>query len=226
MKAVLTNFLFDMPLIPLLYFIGVALFAYYQLHPDPNLPENADQVFPYFVGTHLPVGLSGLFLAALLAGTQSSVDSGINSLSASCVVDWYKGLIRPNATEAQCLRLGKVLTLAWGLFATITAIFYEHLGPIYLSVSLVLGFFMGPLIGIFLIGMLSTRARSSALWPAALLALAGQGIWYDFTKNWLVLPAIGVVVTMGVTWLVSQAFPRKPDKDLTGLTCWTRPNNP
>lgn len=56
-------------------------------------------MLPYFVAAVLPVGISGLFIAALFAATMSSVDSGINSLSAVCIVDFYRRLRGTKGTE-------------------------------------------------------------------------------------------------------------------------------
>lgn len=224
-RTILLNVLFDFPLMTAFYLIGLALFVFYQVHPDPALPANPDQVFPHFVVTSLPAGMSGLFLAALLAATQSSVDSGINSMSATVVTDWYKRLIRPGATDSQCLRLAKITTVVLGLSATAAAMFYIHLGQIYKAVGTTMGFFMGPLVGIFLLGLLTTRARTAGVIAGVIAGLVSCATWqYAVRGTWMLLPVLGVAVTVAVGYLASllMAPPRSP---LTGLTCWT-PANP
>ena len=72
---------------------GLALFAFYH-HFAGRLPAGtaADKVFPHFIAKELPVGISGLILAALFAAIMSSIDSGINSIAAVGTVDFYRRL--------------------------------------------------------------------------------------------------------------------------------------
>ncbi len=92
----------DIPLMALLWLTGTGIFVYFQIHGDrfANLPQDPDQMMPYFVVAVLPVGISGLFIAALFSATMSSVDSGMNSLSATCITDFYRRLRGTESTES------------------------------------------------------------------------------------------------------------------------------
>ncbi|MDD3276387.1 MAG: sodium/solute symporter, partial [Kiritimatiellales bacterium] len=88
-KAILFNAGTDFCIVSLLLFIGLGLFAYYQLNPGA-LPEaiSGDKIFPYFIAHVLPTGLSGLLIAAIFAAAMSSMDSGINSMATVVVNDF------------------------------------------------------------------------------------------------------------------------------------------
>lgn len=73
--------------------IGLSLSAWYQFKPSGILPENSDQIFPFFVASELPIGVAGLILAALLGATMSSMTSGINALSGAIQLDLLPGLM-------------------------------------------------------------------------------------------------------------------------------------
>ncbi|HEV2294782.1 MAG TPA: sodium/solute symporter [Tepidisphaeraceae bacterium] len=76
-----------------LAFVGLALFAYFQTHALPEqFRENTDKVFPYFMANVFPTGVIGLVVAAVLAASLSSIDSGINSCTSVVVVDFYNRL--------------------------------------------------------------------------------------------------------------------------------------
>lgn len=72
--------------------VGFALLGYFHSHPERlpegmSLSENADKVFPHFIAFHLPVGISGLVVAAMFAAAMSSIDSGVNSITAVVMTD-------------------------------------------------------------------------------------------------------------------------------------------
>ena len=82
--------------------VGFALLGYFQAHPEGlpshiSLSENADEIFPHFIAFHLPPGISGLVVAAMFAAAMSSVDSGVNSITAVVVTDFLGR--RPVATR-------------------------------------------------------------------------------------------------------------------------------
>src|SRR5690606_28470427 len=80
-----------LPMWVMFFFIGTAIFVFFQVFPDPNLAGlQADQVMPYFVLTQVPVVLSGFVIAAVIAAAMSSLDSGVNSIATVVVVDLLK----------------------------------------------------------------------------------------------------------------------------------------
>ena len=105
-------------------FIGTGLFSFYELSSTP-LPEGikAEAVFPHFILSELPIGVTGLILSALTAAAISSLDSDINCLSAVAVQDFY-GRFKKDVTDRQKLRFGKWMVVDSGLGAILVATVY------------------------------------------------------------------------------------------------------
>ena len=85
-RSVVLSGVISLPVAALFLFIGISLFAYYQVHSGTNLPVGADKVFPWFIGNELPSGLRGLLLVGVLAAAMSSLDSAMGALSSSALV--------------------------------------------------------------------------------------------------------------------------------------------
>jgi Na+/proline symporter len=156
---------------------GMALFAYYNPSPcaggrdehgmcptsDPvslGLIATPDQILPYFALTELPPGLPGLVISGVLAATMSTVSSGLSSLVTVAVTDFLlpAGLLDPN-DQPELLRASRWLTGACGLVAMVAAMLVSEWGDtIILMDSTMKGVAGGPLLGLFLLGMMSTRA--------------------------------------------------------------------
>src|SRR5439155_7461082 len=102
--------------------IGSMLFAYYQTAASKPILESNDQVFPFFIVRQLPHGISGLVIAAIFAAAMSNLSGSLNSLSSSTVIDFYRPLVNPNASDDYLLRLSKWFTVGWGLILIVIAI--------------------------------------------------------------------------------------------------------
>ena len=85
--------------------------------------NDVNYVFPTFVTTELPIGLVGLIVAAIFAAAMSSIAAELNSLSTSTVIDMYRRHIRTDASDQHYLRVSKIVTGFWGLFASIVAVY-------------------------------------------------------------------------------------------------------
>ncbi|MFZ9682470.1 MAG: sodium:solute symporter family transporter [Cephaloticoccus sp.] len=86
--------------------IGLLLYLWYRHHPDPNLPGRADLIISYFISQELPVGVSGLLIAAIMAATMSSMTSGINALAGAVTNDWIARLGAVRSPDA-LFRVGR-----------------------------------------------------------------------------------------------------------------------
>lgn len=91
----------SVPTWALFMFVGTCLFAYYQINAG-DLPSGikSDEIFPYFIATEMPIGITGLIISALIAGAISSLDADVNCISAVVVEDYYTRF-RPKATDKQ-----------------------------------------------------------------------------------------------------------------------------
>lgn len=164
-KAAYIGVLFSVPIWTLFMLIGSLLYVFYN-SGNAILPEGmkADQVFPYFIGTELPVGAVGLVLAGLIAAAISTLDADLNCLAAIGVEDFYEKF-KPNCTDKDRLFMGKLLVLISGIAMTFIALLYvawEGEGVLGVVFELYAIFSAG-VVGIFLLGLFSTRANKQGL---------------------------------------------------------------
>lgn len=146
--------------------IGSLLYVYYH-NGTATLPEgiSADKVFPLFISTQLPVGAVGLVLAALVAAALASLQSDLNCISAIGIADYYRRF-KPNSTDKQQLRMGRILVLVAGiLMMTVAYLYVTWEGEGVLGVVFGLyAIFSAGIVGIFLLGLLSRRANWQGLY--------------------------------------------------------------
>lgn len=148
----------------LLVGVGLAINAWYRTVQDPNLPAKIDDIFPYFLASQLPAGISGLLLAALIAATMSSMTSGINTLAGAITMDFRTRLGGP-ITSAQQLTFGRWSSLVIGLASTAVAGVVNRLGSLFDLTQIILGVFAGPLLVCVLLAV--SPVRVSGRWMAA-----------------------------------------------------------
>src|SRR5881398_3622129 len=111
--ALLSSGVFVLMQFALFLLVGAVLFVYYQLSPPATPFAKADDIFPTFIVTRMPHGVSGLLIAAILAAAMSNLSAALNSLSSSSIIDFYLRL-RPNATESRRMLLSRAATIFWG----------------------------------------------------------------------------------------------------------------
>ncbi|MCY3594101.1 MAG: sodium:solute symporter [Bacteroidetes bacterium] len=116
--------------------------------------RDVNYIMPRFALDVLPLGLTGLFIAAIMAAAMSSISSELNSLSTTTVIDFYRRWIRPNAPEAHMLWVSKLATGFWGLFACFVATFAATLGSLIEVVNRFGSFFYGSILGVFILAMI------------------------------------------------------------------------
>ncbi len=117
-------------------------------------PRDVNYIIPRFVLDHLPIGLAGVFLAAVLAAAMSSIAAELNSLSTATVIDFYKRWWKREGTDSHYLRVSKISTAFWGLFACIVATYAATLGSLIEVVNRFGSFFYGSILGVFILAMI------------------------------------------------------------------------
>jgi Na+/proline symporter len=132
--------------------------------------RDVNYIIPRFVLHELPLGLSGLFIAGVLAAAMSSISSELNSLSTTTVIDFYRRWLKPEGTDAHYLLVSKAATGFWGLFACVVATYAATLGSLIEVVNRFGSFFYGSILGVFLLAMIPF-ARG---WAAFFGLLAGM----------------------------------------------------
>ncbi|MGD9712934.1 MAG: sodium:solute symporter, partial [Thermomicrobiales bacterium] len=137
--------------------------------PTPDV----NYVFPTFITTAMPIGLVGLMIAAIFAAAMSSVAAELNSLATATVIDIYRRLLRPKATDQEYLRVSRLATGFWGIFACIVATFAAGLGSLIEVVNRFGSFFYGSLLGVFVLALVFRRATGHG---AFFGLLGGMGV--------------------------------------------------
>ncbi|MBR9989926.1 MAG: sodium:solute symporter [Gemmatimonadetes bacterium] len=132
--------------------------------------RDVNYIVPHFVLTYLPIGLAGLFIAAIMAAAMSSISSELNSLSTVSVIDFYRRWLRPDATDAHFLMVSKFTTAFWGLIACVVATYAATLGSLIEVVNRFGSFFYGSILGVFLLAMIPFVKP----WPAFFALIAGM----------------------------------------------------
>ena len=141
--------------------IGALLFIYYRetgLHP----PQPADRIYPQFVWNHLPPGVAGLVIAAILAAGMSNLSAALNALASTTVMDFIKPLSAKTGGDARFLSMARWVTVAWGGILASVGLVARHWGSVLeagLSIASVL---YGGLLGVFLLGTLTRRVGELA----------------------------------------------------------------
>ncbi len=238
-KASLMGVLLCVPVWTLFMFIGTGLYAFYKI-TNAGLPPDvtAEGVFPHFILTQIPVGLTGLIISALIAAAVSSLDSDLNCLSAIGVEDYYVRF-KPNSTDKQRLMLGKILVIVSGLAAMFVATLYILAGSegVLGIVFELYAIFSGGIAGMFLLGLFSKRANKQGLYigiAACVLFTAWAMLTstkfdiggqkkvlldlgnFNFTHHKYMLGVYTHIILFGVGYLASFFFPaKKVDENLT-----------
>lgn len=183
--------------------VGLTLGSWYHFHPDVALPESADKVFPYFVATQLPVGFSGFIIAAILAATMSSITSGVNALSGSLLNDFVP--LTERIAPARLLYWGRATSAGVGVAATLAAGFVSEFGTLFNIMNIMLGIFLGPLLGCMFCAVSAPRVRGGVLIAGMLLGCLVAVVvvvWSPVSSLWITL--VSSSVTVGVAMLGGQ----------------------
>ena len=184
----------------MLAFVGLAIFTYYGQNPDPRVQEGDIALFT-FISTRMPTPLAGFLLSAMLAAAMSTLDSGMNSLSAVVVKEFYLRFLRIEATEKNQVIAARVSTIAIGVFAVMVAICIsivsEQLSQT-VAEGAVLLMSMGVIfVPVYLIAITTRRATSRVIWRGLASCWGthlGMVTWYVASKN-------GVTGPIATSWV-------------------------
>jgi len=166
--------------------------------------KDVNYIIPHFVLFDLPVGLTGIFIAAVMAAAMSAVAAELNSLATASVIDFYRRWVRPVAPDAEYLRASKIATAFWGVFACVIATYAVSLGSLIEVVNRFGSFFYGSILGVFLLAMIP-KARALGAFVGLIAGMLAVGavnfgrpdvafLWHN---------VIGAVVVVVVGLLIS-----------------------
>ncbi len=203
--------------------LGLAIFAFFRAHPGLlDAGTQNDQIVPLFATQGLPAGLAGVVIAAIFASAMATVASNMNSVSTLFVEDFYVRW-RPKAADDRRLFVLKFSAYLVGAIGTIMALLLAALPiksmmVVWSQVSALLG---GGIVGVYTLGMLTTRANGVGAVSGAIASVIVALLIKLFTPlHWSTYLPIAIGSCLVVGYGVSLAFPGKK-KDLTGLTVFT-----
>ncbi|HEY7286812.1 MAG TPA: sodium:solute symporter [Vicinamibacterales bacterium] len=147
--------------------------------------NDVNYVFPTFITTVMPVGLVGLMIAAIFVAAMSASGGELNALATATIIDFYRRYWMKNAADSHYLAVSKLVTVFWGLFACIVAMYAANQGSLIEVVNRYGSIYYGSLLGVFILAILTKRATAAGAF-------------------WGLLAGIAVVLT--VAWTLPIAF--------------------
>lgn len=225
-KGALIGMTVCVPTWALFMFIGTGLWSFYRVS-QYTLPAGitGDAVFPYFIMTQLPAGITGLVLAAILAAAMSTLSSDLNGVSSVVVEDYFRRL-KPNATDYQRLLVGKGAVLVAGVVSIGVSLIYVWLGQasILATVFDLYAIFSGGIAGLFVLAFFTRRANRQGAMIGIVVCIVFTA-WailtssnkrppminlgrFNFTQHSYMVGVYSHIVLFFVGYLASLFFPK------------------
>ena len=180
--------------------------------------EIGDKVFPHFIGKRLPIGITGLLIAAVFAAGMSTVSTSLNSSATLLMLDWYRRMFNPDATEKTRMRVLYIATLVWGSIATLIGLLLVRYTDSALDMWWTLsGIFSGGMSGLFILGMVSRKTGNVEAIVGVLLGftiitwmtvspmLNDSWAWFRSPFHAYMIPVFGTLVIL-LTGLLLTRF--------------------
>jgi SSS family transporter len=241
-RSLITAAFMDLPIASAFVFIGILLFVYYQQDPTYRPAATAD-VFAAYILNVMPVGVRGFVVAGVFATAMGSFSAALNALATSATNDWYLRWV-PGRSERHYVRAARWFTVLFAALMVAIAGGFAYakvtspdlrIIPVVLGIA---GFILGPMLGVFLIGMFTRRrgrdGGNMLAISAGLLATVVAGKLHIAILNG-VAPWLGIdgtfhqpawIPEVAFTWwamvgalvvvLVGVLF-RTPDRVLSGI---------
>lgn len=206
-KSIWLNAFLSIPITVVFFLIGTALFAYYRSHPLETdiVLRNTDAIFPHYMVNSLPIGISGLLIAAVFSAAMSTLSSNVNSVSAAITSDFIKKIV-PNLGVKGELITARVAGIIAGTLGIIIAIILasSDIRSLWDQFNTFLGLFTSATGGLFLMGIFSKRINGIG----AIAGIIGSllAVWYVQSHtnfSFLVYGAIGMMACYITGWLIS-----------------------
>jgi Na+/proline symporter len=154
--------------------------------------NDADYVFITFILQQLPHGVIGLLVAAFFAAALSSKAAELNALGSSTTIDFYRHLVKRDATDANCVMASKVFTAFWGLVAIGFALYAHLVENLIQAVNILGSIFYGVMLGLFVVAFFIRRVGGTAVFWAAMMAQTLVFVLYfNLAISYLWYPLIG-----------------------------------
>ncbi len=163
---------------------------------------DVNYVFPTFITTKMPIGLAGLMIAAMFAAAMSASSGELSALSSATVIDFYRRHYVKDADDAHYLKVSKIATACWGLFACVVSLYAANQGSLIEVVNRYGSFFYGSILGVFILAILTRRANGvGAFWGlvAGMIVVLTVAFTTPIAFLWHNLIGAVVVVVVGLS---------------------------
>jgi SSS family solute:Na+ symporter len=226
-QALFLDGMLRFPLVVSYCFLGVCLGAYAMVHPgfvaglplNENGSANYNLAVPIFVLKNFPHGLIGLVMVGLVAAAMSSLDSTLNALSALSMQDLVGGFVKREFSHRTEILLSKLLTVCWGVVCLTFSFYVGNVSQTIIeSVNKIGSLINGPLLAVFLMGMLSHRVNGQGALLGLVAGFSGNLWLWRYAPNisWLWWNVIGFFLAYAVGYVMSLVFPAPAAARLSG----------
>ena len=163
--------------------------------------SDVNYVFPTFITTYMPIGVVGLLIAAIFAAAMSTIAAELAALSTATVIDFYRRFVRPVADDRHDLRVSRVATAFWGLFATGVAVWAAELGSLIEVVNKFGSYFYGSILGVFILAIAFRSATATGAFVGLIAGMTTVGLaerYTDVAFLWHNVTGAVAVVVVGL----------------------------
>src|SRR5215510_4039860 len=180
--------------------------------------NDTNYVFPTFLTTYAPIGVVGLLIAAIFAAAMTASSGELNALATTTVMDVYRRHIRPGASDSHYLKVAKLATGFWGVFACVVALFAARQGSLIEVVNKFGSYFYGSLLGVCALALGTKRATGNGAFFGLLTGIVTVAAVARYSKiSFLWYNVIGCVVVVVVGMLISLSGSQRASSQ-TGRT--------
>lgn len=182
-KMIYGNAVLSVSIATVFYLIGTSLFVFYNQNNSLMNYVNQDQVFATYIIKELPIGISGLLLAAIYAAAQSTLSTGLNSIATSWTLD-IQSCITKDMDSNQQTKLARFISIIVGIISILIAIILSNsqLKSSYEWFNSFMGLILGILAGIFVLGVVNKKANKYDAYISLLVAITSI-IFIKFTNT-------------------------------------------
>ena len=196
------------------------LWVYYTTYAPDGLAAitvggvvQTDRVFPTFIMTHLPTGIRGLVVAAIVAAAMSTLSSSLNSAAASTVGDFYLPLTGETRSDQHYLRASRWATVVWAVIQMVVAVVAVQLSSRVVDEVLgIQSFTGGLLLGVFLLALTPTRRAAAPATGVVVGATVMVGLRLLTAVSWQWYVLVGTLTTFGVGWVLGRISGHGPSE--------------
>lgn len=228
-KAVWVCVLASVPIWAFYMFLGTALYVFYLQFPAPEVTEmldgtrKAEQILPWFILREMPVGLTGIVIAAALAAAMSSLDSSINAISTVSINDIYRRFLLPNADDRHYLRVAYGIATAASILMILGALYILKAETKTLQdyATILVSLFGGGLLGLYGVAFATSRFRGFIPWIGIAATLTFTGWTIAVSNGWLavelpfdlyytaIIANLVMVAGILVGWFIKRSLGRR-----------------